>query len=192
MATKFEQNGTQIIFGSCRLTYVFLNDPYAPQGTAKEDGKYQVTVLIPKSETALVAAIRAAIDAAVQKGKVEKWRQTVPHFKNQPLRDGDEREKDAEQYRGYWYLTAKSARRVPVYTLQGHPIMDPEQIYSGMYGAVDINFFPYASAGNNGIGIGLNGVQKTGDGERMSGGGGTSASAFMQMGFGENVGDDDL
>lgn len=38
-----------------------------------------------------------------------------------------------------------------------------------MWGNVNVNFFAYNNAGKKGIGCGLNGVQKTGDGEPLSG-----------------------
>lgn len=38
-----------------------------------------------------------------------------------------------------------------------------------MWGNVNVNFFPYNSNGKKGIGCGLNGVQKIGDGEPLSG-----------------------
>ena len=51
---------------------------------------------------------------------------------------------------------------------QVQPIIDPTQVYSGMWGNVNVNFFAYNSAGKKGIGCGLNGVQKTADGEPLS------------------------
>ncbi|MDM0258255.1 DUF2815 family protein, partial [Clostridioides difficile] len=48
------------------------------------------------------------------------------------------------------------------------------EVYSGCYGRVSINFFPYNSAGNKGIGCGLQNVQKLADGEVL---GGARASA---------------
>ena len=38
-----------------------------------------------------------------------------------------------------------------------------------MWGNVSVTFFPYASAGKKGIGCGLNGVQKTRNGDPLSG-----------------------
>ena len=49
------------------------------------------------------------------------------------------------------------------------PIIDPTQVYSGMWGNVNVNFFAYNQAGKKGIGCGLNGVQKTQDGEPLGG-----------------------
>jgi Protein of unknown function (DUF2815). len=49
-------------------------------------------------------------------------------------------------------------------------ITDAEEIYSGMYGRVSLNFFAYNTNGNKGISCGLNNVQKTKDGAKLGGG----------------------
>ena len=49
-----------------------------------------------------------------------------------------------------------------------------------MWGNVNVNFFAYNNAGKKGIGCGLNGVQKTGDGEPL-GGHVTAQEAFQPV-----------
>jgi hypothetical protein len=50
---------------------------------------------------------------------------------------------------------------------------------------VTVNFYPYDSNGNKGIGAGLNNVMKTQDGDRLSGGS-SAASDFGDLGsFGD-------
>jgi hypothetical protein len=56
-----------------------------------------------------------------------------------------------------------------------------EDFYSGCWGAVTLNFFPYDSKGNKGVGAGLNNVIKTRDDERLSGGSSADAD-FGDMG----------
>ena len=53
----------------------------------------------------------------------------------------------------------------------------PQDIYSGMYGRVTLNFFAFNSNGNKGIGCGLGNVLKTKDGEPLAGGS-TAAQDF--------------
>jgi hypothetical protein len=48
-------------------------------------------------------------------------------------------------------------------------IMNPNEVYSGMYARVSIRFFPYFNAGKKGIGCGLGNVQKLEDGELLGG-----------------------
>ena len=73
-----------------------------------------------------------------------------------------------EECRGCWAFTASSKQAPFVVDAQVQPIIDPTQVYSGMWGNVNVNFFAYNSAGKKGIGCGLNGVQKTADGEPLS------------------------
>jgi hypothetical protein len=47
------------------------------------------------------------------------------------------------------------------------PIMNAAEIYSGMYGNVSIRTFPYFAVGKKGVGLGLEAVQKTRDGEPL-------------------------
>jgi hypothetical protein len=50
-----------------------------------------------------------------------------------------------------------------------NPIINQAEVYSGMYGRVNINFFAYSNSGNKGIGAGLGPVQKLRDGEALGG-----------------------
>ncbi|MBR5878844.1 MAG: DUF2815 family protein, partial [Akkermansia sp.] len=59
--------------------------------------------------------------------------------------------------------------------------LDSEDFYSGCWGAASVNFFPYDSNGNKGVGVGLNNVIKTRDDERLSGGSSAEAD-FGDMG----------
>ena len=57
----------------------------------------------------------------------------------------------------------------------------PQDIYSGMYARVTINFFGYMSNGKKGVGCGLGNVMKTRDGEPLAGGA-SAASDFASVG----------
>lgn len=59
-------NLCNVTTGRARFSYVHLYKPYAYQPGQEE--KYQVTVLIPKSDVDTKARIDAAIEAAKQKG----------------------------------------------------------------------------------------------------------------------------
>ena len=56
-----------------------------------------------------------------------------------------------------------------------NPIMDEDDVYSGMWAVVSVTFFPYNVSGNKGVACGLNNVMKTKDDERL--GGRTSAES---------------
>ena len=70
--------------------------------------------------------------------------------------------------------------------------MDRDEVYSGCYANVSVNFFAFNTEGNIGIGCGLGNIQKIKDGERLSGGA-SADDDFDDMGEGEEVGatDDD-
>lgn len=172
-----------------RLDFVWLSDPYKVD--EKDPGKYQVTILIPKTETEAVKTLRSIIAEVTDIGKVTKWNQSIPANLKEVLHDGDERQKDPQGiYKGCWYLTAKSARQVPVFNRSKLPITNPDELYSGMWGAVNLAVFPYKASGSCGLAAGLNAVMKLRDDVRLSGGG-PSADVFDNCDFGD-VSDDDL
>jgi len=49
-------------------------------------------------------------------------------------------------------------------------ITDEDEFYSGCYGKVSVNFYPFNANGNRGIAAGLQNLFKTRDGERLAGG----------------------
>lgn len=172
-----------------RLDFVWLSEPYKVD--EKDAGKYQVTILIPKTETEAVKTLRSIIAEVTDIGKVTKWNQSIPANLKEVLHDGDERRNDPNGvYKGCWYLTAKSARQVPVFNRSKLPITTPDELYSGMWGAVNLAVFPYKASGSCGLAAGLNAVMKLRDDVRLSGGG-PSADVFDNCDFGD-VSDDDL
>ena len=58
----------------------------------------------------------------------------------------------------------------------------PQDIYSGMYARVTINFFGYMSNGKKGVGCGLGNVMKTRDGEPLAGGASAASDALKSSG----------
>lgn len=47
--------------------------------------------------------------------------------------------------------------------------MDQDEVYSGCYARVSINFYAFNTNGNKGIACGLNNLQKVRDGEPLGG-----------------------
>jgi len=176
---------THVVTGQARLSYVHLNAPYSHE--AGGEPKYSVTVLIPKSDATTKARIDAAIAAAVQQGISTRWNGAKPPIVPNPMYDGDgvrpSGEAFAPECKGHWVLTAsaKQDRRPRVWDLNRQDILDPAQIYSGMFGRAAFDAYPYAFAGKKGIAFGLTGVQKTADGQPL----GNATS--MEDDFGEPV-----
>ena len=174
---------TNVTTGRVRLSYVHVFKPHALQPGQEE--KYSVTVLVPKTDTDTMARVNAAIEAAKQKGAADKWNGVVPPIIPTPVYDGDGvRPSDGMEFgpecKGHWVFTARSsADYAPeVVDRRGNPIINQSEVYSGMYGRVNVTFFPYLYGGKKGIGCRLGPVQKLDDGEPLSGGAPSAAQAF--------------
>ena len=174
-------SNTQMTTSEVRLSYVHLDAPYANPNT-NADPKYQVTVLMPKSDVQAKARLDAAYQAAVQKGVAEKWNGTMPPIIACSIHDGDGvRPSTGEPFgpecKGHWVFTASSKNPVSLVDAGMNPIVQKGELYSGCYARVCVSLFPYNTAGKRGIGIGLEAVQKLRDGDPL-GGGVSVADAF--------------
>ena len=169
----------QMTTGKVRASYAHLDKPFIRnQGEA---GKYQITILMPKSDIDAKARLDAAYQVAVQKGITDKWNGVQPPVIACPIYDGDGVRPNGEPFgpecKGHWVFTASSSNPVPVVDANQNPIINSTEVYSGCYVRVCVSFFPYNSNGKRGIGCGLEAVQKLEDGEPL-GGGVTVADAF--------------
>lgn len=168
--------------GIVRFSYVHLVKPYAHMPGQEE--KYSTTILLPKTDTQTKAAIDAAIEEAKQRGTANIWGGTAPKVVPTPIYDGDGVRPNGEEFgqecKGHWVFTAGAnlEHKPEIVDANLQPIIDPTEIYSGMYGRVSINFFPYNYAGKKGIGCGLGPVQKLKDGEALGGSMISAAQAF--------------
>lgn len=174
MSDEKKAKPTQVITGVCRLFYV-----NAFQARANDQGveKYSVQGLIPKGDAGTLAMIRAAIIAA--KAEFEKkFKMKFPASGKLPIRDGDaeldDETKDDPDYRGHFFFNASSKQKPGLVDAQGQEIISQSELYSGVFGRLIINFYPYDVKGNKGIAAGLNGIQKIRDGEPKSGVGSVS------------------
>ncbi len=162
---------TPVTTDRARLSYEHLFTPYA--NDPKQEPKYSVTVLVPKSDIATKLRIDAAITAAKQQGVSKCWGGTMPPMVDIAVHDGDGVRPNGEQFgeecRGHWVFTASSKRPPQVVDTNLNPIINQSDVYSGCYARVCVNFFPYNSNGKRGVGISLNAVQKLEDGEPLGG-----------------------
>lgn len=180
------ENSTKVVTGKVRFCYVNVFEP-----TALNDGdtpKYNICILIPKSDTKTLSAIRNAIEAAktVGKPKLADKNGKIPSTIKLPLRDGDEERSDDPAYEGMMFINANSTRKPTVVDKDLNPIMSQEEFYSGCYGRASINFYAF-NVQSKGIAAGLQNLQKLEDGEMLAGG----STAEEDFG-GENLWDDDL
>lgn len=193
------QAQTYVKTGEVRFAFCHLFEPYAFDEA--QDPKYSVNILIPKNDKATLAAIQRAYNAAKAKG-IEKngkaFGAKVNPLKRAPGADKgmlidcdeDDRYSDNEDMAGHYMMSLKS-KTAPVVlaretgTKHLDPSEGPDIVYSGCYGKVSMNLYPYNKIAT-GIAAGLNNVFKTRDGEYM--GGRTSAESD----FADELNDDSV
>lgn len=174
---------TNVTTNEVRLSYVHLFKPYAYMPGQEE--KFSVTVLVPKTDTDTMGRINAAIEAAKARGVADKWNGQCPPIIPTPVYDGDGvRPSDGMAFspecKGHWVFTASAKVDYPpeVVDAMSNPIINQSEVYSGMYGRVNVSFYPYSFGGKKGIGCSLGPVQKIRDGEVLGGSMPKAASVF--------------
>lgn len=158
---------TKVITGkNTRLSYFHGWEPTSINGGPE---RYSVSVLIPKDDKETVKAINDAVDAAIEEG-IAKFGGKKPNKAaiKLPLRDGDT-EREDEAYAGHWFINANSKTAPQIVDKAVKPILDRDEVYSGCYARVSLNFYAFNSNGNKGIACGLGNIQKIRDGESLGG-----------------------
>ena len=130
-------------------------------------------LIIPKSDTATIDKINAAIQQAYEEGeaKLKGNGKSVPALSaiKTPLRDGDAERPDDEAYANSYFINANSTTAPGIVDADRQPILDMSEVYSGVYGRASITLYAFNSNGNRGIACGLNNLQKIRDGEPLGG-----------------------
>lgn len=164
---------TKVTIGEVRFSYLHV---FKPEATAEgAEKKYSVSLIIPKSNTELVARIKAAIDKAFNDGIATKFGGKRPAVWKNPLRDGDLERPDDEAYANAYFVNASSKNQPGI--VKPNPsgmtkfttITDEQELFSGCYGYASVNFFPFANSGNKGVAAGLNNILKTREGDFLGG-----------------------
>lgn len=182
------ENSTKVVTGKVRFCYVNVFEP-----TAMNEGdtpKYNICILIPKTDKKTLENIQKAIDAAklIGKAKLANKNGQIPADAalKLPLRDGDAERADDPAFENCYFINANSNRKPSIVDRDLNPIMEKEEFYSGCYGRASINFYAF-NVSSKGIAAGLNNLQKLGDGEMLAGG----STAEEDFG-GENAFNDEL
>lgn len=166
------KNETKVVTGKVRLSYANIFEPKSINGS---EPKYSVSLIIPKEDTQMVETIKQAIENAKERDK-GKWNGKIPANLKTPLRDGDEERPDDEAYANSYFINANSTRPPAIVGTEkdrstGKAIrLGEDEVYSGCYARVSINFYGFNASGNKGIACGLGNIQKVADGERLGGG----------------------
>lgn len=155
----------------CRFDWLFVFE-------RNSKGKYAVCCLIPKEHKATLAAIQTEISAAKERGiadgKFTREQLASKNFRS-ALRDGDEEAKTGdrpEYYKGHMFFNAYSLEPVGIGRFEAGNVValgeaDKSSFFSGCYGAVEANFYPYKQDGGFGIAAGLNNILMTREGDRL-------------------------
>ena len=154
-------NPTKVITGrDTRMSYMNVFEPVSINGS---NPKYSVSLIIPKSDMSTVRKIKAAIEAAYEEGqsRLKGNGKSVPPLKaiKTPLRDGDIERPDDPAYADAYFVNANSTMAPGVVDKDCNPILDRNEVYSGVYGRASITFYAFNSNGNKGIACGLQNLQ---------------------------------
>lgn len=161
-----------------RLSYAHVWEPQ-PAREADREPKYATSIIIPKSDAAQIKKIEAAIEALLKTEGPAKFGGKVPPRGSLklPLRDGDT-ERDDEAYQDAMFLNASSKTRPGIVDQNVEPILDRDEIYSGVYVNISIELYLFKVNGNRGVACGLGNIQKVRDGEALGGGAIKAESEF--------------
>lgn len=177
---------SKVLTGEVRLSYEHLSAPYANPNQPGAEPKYSTTMLIPKADVATKAEIDEAIHYVYEQAVANDWKGARPQLRSALIYDGDGLRNDGSKFgpecAGHWVITASTKRKPQVVDISNiNCELAPQDIYSGMYARVTLNFFAFNSNGNKGVGCGLGNVMKTRDGEPLAGGA-SAASDFEGIG----------
>ena len=166
---------TKVVTGKVRFSFCNIFEAQAPQGGGEP--KYGVTLLIPKSDTATLEKIKAAMAEARENFVKKNGANALPVKPNHTMHDGDGLRDSGEPYgpecKGCYVITVSNKNKPVIVDNFRNEITDPSEVYSGCYGRAAINFYGYNRNGKKGISASLLSVQKLHDGEPF----GTAGSA---------------
>lgn len=162
---------TKVITGKVRFSYVNVFEPREDQNGG--DPKYSITLLIPKSDTATVEKIKAAMAEARENFVKKNGANSLPVKPNHTMHDGDGVRDSGDPYgpecKGCYVITVSNKQKPVIVDSFRNEITDPGELYSGCYGRAAINFYAYSRNGKKGISAGLLSVQKLHDGDALGG-----------------------
>lgn len=141
----------------------------APDGKQKEPA-YRL-LLVFDSDTDLKEMRQTAGRALIKKwGKEEAAKLLKKNKLNLPFRDAEEYEQYGEPFvEGSTFISVSSTNPPGVVDARAKPIMKQQDFYAGCLARVSVYAHAYDSLGNMGVTFLLNNIQKTGDGEKISG-----------------------
>lgn len=155
-----------------RVSYPKVFKPELNKLSKQEE--YSLVALFPKG--ADLSKLKKACQQAVE----EKWGKDSskwPKNLRLPIKDQSETRVNAEgetvanagHVNGAQYVNLKSKQRPGVVDRAVQPILSEADFYAGCYAIATVTVYAYDQAGNRGIAFGLQNIQKTREGEPLSG-----------------------
>lgn len=166
-----ELKGTKVITNKVRLSFVSVLEPKAFEG---QEPKYSTMVLIPKDDKETLDAIKGAIKTAYEAAKGDKLKGVKPEKLKITLRDAEE-EFDLEEnpeMENMMFINVSSKTKPQVVKRESGIMVktdSADDVYSGVYAVVSMNFFAFNTAGNKGISAGLNNIMTFCKGDYLGG-----------------------
>lgn len=160
----------KVVTGLVRFSYF---NGFKPRlNTLSGKSEFSTQVLIPKSDSVTIAAIKAAMNEAV----TDKFGGKRPAGLRNPLKDGDAVAEDGAtqlgaEYAGHMYFSAKASEDKPPQVVdgEGQAILSATEFGSGDYGRVSVTFYGYDQKVNKGVSAWLNNIQFLEKGEALDG-----------------------
>jgi hypothetical protein len=159
---------TKMTTGVVRLSYANLFKARAQEEGA--EAKFSVTLLIPKDDKATLDKIAKCQDTAAKL----KFAGKMPARLHSTLHDGDlPKESNGEPFgdecKGHWVLAVASKFKPEVIDREGNEIIGANEVASGDYAKVSLNFYGYDFKGKKGTSAGLGNVLFWERGESLGG-----------------------
>ncbi len=155
-------NSTQVITGP-RTVFSYANVWEPKPSLSGGKPKYSVSLIIKKSDTKTLDAIRQAMAAAYEegKGKLKGTSNVVPSLEDirLPLRNGDQDRPSDPAYADSYFINCNSTTPPQIVDVNGENLTNPNDCYSGCSGRAHISLYAYNTAGSKGIAAGLNALQ---------------------------------
>lgn len=160
-------NPKKVVTGVVRGTFLNLFTPRAGQDGGKP--KYSMRILIPKTDSDTLTAMKNARQAAIH----EEWPNKVPAKIHSTLHDGDGVRESGEEFgpecKGHYVMTVSALFPPHIVDQRMNAIVDPNAVKNGDYFRVSLNAYTYDTAGKKGVSFGLQNVQLYKLGEPLGG-----------------------
>jgi hypothetical protein len=168
---------TRVTTGEVRTSYFSALQSRKNERNGKDE--FSTQILIPKTDTATLAALKAAAKEAL----MTKFGDKVPKNVGNPLRDGDTETKTdgsplGREYQGHYFCNVKSTSKPGAIDAHGNDLIGSDDIVSGDFVRVSLNAYAYSQTGNNGVSFGLNNILLVKKGQPLGGAKPSAADDF--------------